>query len=528
MAKIFGIDLGTTYSCIAYVDEYGKAVVVNNQDSSPVTPSVVAFEDGGNASVGQAAKEMLNSDPMNVCSTIKRQIGKRDFTFNAYGQDYSPEAISALILKKLAQDAGEVLGEEVKNVVITCPAYFGLDERDATQKAGEIAGLNVLGILNEPTAAAISYGLQVDTPQTVMVYDLGGGTFDVTIIQVSGGSIQVVATGGDHMLGGKDWDESIRDFVINQYVTATGENADDIYGDLEIMGDLELKAETAKKNLSQREKTIIKLNGEKVELTRDEFDQRTSGLLESTIAKTRETLDEAAKKGITQIDKILLVGGSTRMLQVEARLKQEFPTIPIEFCDPDQSVAKGAALYGINKALYDSETHIEPSADDKPGQMPQFSFAGGKKPEEVKIVNVISQSVAVRLFVGEFNELRIVNQIYKNTSVPCEQTLHAGTQSANQDSVFIEIFENGSPDEYVAEADCKELVSGELGPLPANLPAGAPIDVIFKIDDNGLLSIDAYDVTGGATKHLEVSLKNSLSQQEMEQEIEKVKGLSIQ
>lgn len=238
MAKVFGIDLGTTYSCIAFVNDYGKAEVVNNQDSSPITPSVVAFEEGGNVSVGNAAKETLKSDPDNVCTTIKRQMGKRDYTFNAFGNEYTPEAISALILQKVTNDASQILGEEVKNVVITCPAYFGLSEREATKNAGEIARLNVLGILNEPTAAAISYGMQVDTPQTVMVYDLGGGTFDVTVIKVENGTIQVVATGGDHMLGGKDWDNTIREYVVNTYCEQTGESSDSIYDDNETMGDL--------------------------------------------------------------------------------------------------------------------------------------------------------------------------------------------------------------------------------------------------------------------------------------------------
>lgn len=529
MSKIFGIDLGTTYSCIAYVNEYGVAEVVNNQDSSPVTPSVVAFEEGGAVSVGSAAKETLNSDPDNVCSTIKRQMGKRDYMFNAFGKEYSPEAISSLILKKLTKDAGEVLGEEVKNVVITCPAYFGLDERDATKKAGEIAGLNVLGILNEPTAAAISYGMQVDNPQTVMVYDLGGGTFDVTIIKVGNGKIQVVATGGDHMMGGKDWDDAIREYAINTYCEQTGESSDSIYDDSEIMGDLELKAETAKKQLTQKEKAIIKLNGEKIEITRDLFNDKTKDQLESTITKTHETMEDAAKKGVTEYDKILLVGGSTRMLQVMDRLKQEFPNTPIEFCDPDQSVAKGAAIYGINMAAFsqsEGESKISEEEKAEIKKNPVF-FGDGKQPKPIDVENVISQSIAVKLICEDGKE-HIVNQIFKNTEIPCVHELHAGTQQANQTTVKIEIFENASNDEYVEEELCKPLVDGELGPLPENLPAHAPIDVVFKIDENGLLSIDAEHKPSGATKHLEVNLQNALTQKELEEEKEKVSGLSMQ
>ena len=348
--KVFGIDLGTTYSCISFVDEFGKPVVVPNQDSSPVTPSVVAFEEGGNVSVGQTAKETLNTDPANVCSAIKRQMGKRDYTFTAFGQDYSPEAISAMILSKLAKDAGEVLGEEVKDVVITCPAYFGMDEREATKQAGIIAGLNVLAIINEPTAAVISYGLSLDIPQSVMVYDLGGGTFDVTIIQVANGEIRVVATGGDHQLGGKDWDDAIREFVIGKYAEMTGESSDSIYDDMEVMGDLELRAETAKKQLTQKNSAVIRLNGQKIEITKEEFDQLTTHLLEMTIELMRQTIDVAAAKGVTTIDRILFVGGSTFMPQVRERLRIEFPNIPFECCDPNQVVAKGAAIYGYNLA----------------------------------------------------------------------------------------------------------------------------------------------------------------------------------
>ena len=457
-------------------------------------------------------------------------MGKRDYMFNAFGKEYSPEAISSLILQKLTKDASEVLGEEVKDVVITCPAYFGLDERDATKKAGEIAGLNVLGILNEPTAAAISYGMQVENPQTVMVYDLGGGTFDVTIIKVENGKIQVVATGGDHMMGGKDWDDAIREYTINTYCQQTGESSDSVYDDSETMGDLELKAETAKKQLTQKEKAIIKLNGEKIEISRELFDEKTRDQLESTITKTRETMEDAAKKGVTGYDKILLVGGSTRMPQVMERLKQEFPDTPIEFCDPDQSVAKGAAIYGINMAAFnqtEGETNISEEEQEEIKNNPIFKFGSGSQAKPLTIVNVISQSIAVRLYCQD-DQLHIVNQIYKNTEIPCRYELNAGTQVANQTSVNIEIFENASNDEYVEEELCKPLVDGELGPLPENLPAGAPIDVVFKIDENGLLSIDAEHKPSGATKHLEVNLQNALTQKELEEEIKKVSGLRIQ
>ena len=535
MAKIFGIDLGTTYSCIAYVNDYGKPEVVNNQESSPVTPSVVAFEEGGNYSVGDSAKNTLSTEPEHVCSVVKRQMGRRDYSFDAFDKSYTPEAVSSFILKKLANDASEIIGEEVKNVVITCPAYFGLDERKATEQAGVIAGLNVLGVLNEPTAAAISYGLQVNTPQTIMVYDLGGGTFDVTILKVANGVIEVVATGGDHQLGGKDWDNTIREYVISEYCKETGQSSDELYDDLEIMGDLELRCETAKKTLTTKEKAVIKLNGKKIEISRDAFEQQTKILLDGTINMTRLTLGKAEKKGCTVIDKILMVGGSTRMPQVEARLHEEFPNLPIEFCDPDQSVAKGAAIYGMNIAAFPQaeETGEETSPLTKKEQAelqknPIFTLGGnGDQKGPIKIVNVISQSIAVRLICAD-NVSRIVNQIYKNTAIPLRYELHAGTNVANQTSVLVEIFENASDEEYVEESNCKPLVEGELGPLPQGLPAYEPIDIVFNIDQNGLLSIDVEHKPSNAKRHMDIKLGNMLSQEEIEEEFKKINALKMQ
>ena len=332
------------------------------------------------------------------------------------------------------------------------------------------------------------------------------------------------------MMGGKDWDDAIREYTINTYCEQTGESSDSIYDDSEAMGDLELKAETAKKQLTQKEKAIIKLNGEKIEISRELFDEKTHDHLESTITKTRETMADAAKKGVTAYDKILLVGGSTRMPQVMERLKQEFPNTPIEFCDPDQSVAKGAAIYGINMAAFNQsgcEIKIPEEEKEEIKNNPIFKFGSASQAQPLTIVNVISQSIAVRLYCQD-DQLHIVNQIYKNTEIPCQYELNAGTQVANQTSVNIEIFENASNDEYVEEELCKPLVDGELGPLPENLPAGAPIDVIFKIDENGLLSIDAEHKPSGATKHLEVNLQNALTQKELEEEKKKVSGLRIQ
>lgn len=539
MGKIFGIDLGTTYSCIAYVDEYGKPVTVPNLENSPVTPSVVFFEPGGNVSVGDVAKQALESDPDLVCSTIKRQMGNPDYVFTANGAEYKPETVSSLILKKLAKDAGEKLGEEVKDVVITCPAYFGLDEREATKNAGIIAGLNVLSIINEPTAAAISYGLRAEEAQTVMVYDLGGGTFDVTIIKVDSGVIEVVATGGDHNLGGKDWDAEIQKIAIDQYVQQTGGSEDDIYDDTLLLGDLELKSEQAKKQLSQREKTSFRLNGAKIEISVEQFENNTAGLLQSSVDKTKDTMKEAAAKGVTHYDKILLVGGSTFMPQVKKRLEQEFAGIPIEFCDPNESVARGAAVFGQNLEVYQKATEIAEkegkTVEDVIEEVIQspntagFHLPPGQKP--LVVHNVVSKSYALQMLDQDRN-LKLFNFIFKNSSIPLEVAISASTVEANQTSVLLSVYENDYPKgatdgDIVKDEDAKLLISDELKPLPDNLPANAPIDVVLKIDEQGLLSVDAKDVTGGRTVHMEVKLQSVMSAEELNTAKSQVQALKL-
>lgn len=535
MSKIFGIDLGTTYSCIAYVDEYGKPVTVPNMENSPVTPSVVFFESPDSISVGEVAKQALQSDPGLVCSTIKRQMGSKDYAFMANGKEYRPEQVSSFILGKLAKDASEKLGEEVKDVVITCPAYFGIEERNATRTAGEIAGLNVLSIINEPTAAAISYGLKTDEAQTVMVYDLGGGTFDVTVIKVADGVIDVIATGGDHHLGGKDWDNELTNLAINQYTEQTGGSADDIYDDELAMGDLEVKCETAKKQLSSRENTSFRLNGAKIEVSRELFNTITSSLLGSTIDKTCETMKEAERKGVTRYDKILLVGGSTFMPQVRERLEKEFVGTPIEYCDPNEAVARGAAIYGQNldayeRALKKAEETGQTVEEVIKNNTHEFMLPGGTKPTVVH--NVISKSIAIDFWDEETKQAKFYNVIFKNTRVPLEKKMDCSTVEANQTSVQVNVAENNHPEgdkpkNEVPREDCTILVSGELGPLPDNLPAQAPLEIILKIDEEGLLAIDTRDCTGGKTMHMEVVLTNMMTEEEKQEAINEFKGMKI-
>ena len=344
---IFGIDLGTTYSCIAYVDEYGKAVVVTNKEYKLTTPSVVLF-DGGNRVVGDEAKNTAILYPDRVVEMVKRHMGEDGWSYYYEGKDYSAEEISSYILRKLASDAEEKLGMTVKDVVITCPAYFGIKEREATAQAGSIAGLNVCEVINEPTAAAITYGLQNEQDQVVLVYNLGGGTFDVTVIKIKAGAITVVATGGDHQLGGRDWDEAIVNYLSQEWQSQTG-SAEEPISSPETLQELWQKAEMAKYALTTRQETKVSVShagiAAGVNITREKFEELTAHLLDRTMMFVRFTMDEARSKGYSQINQILLVGGSTKMPQVAQRLEQEFG-LPYKSFEPDEAVAKGAAIYG--------------------------------------------------------------------------------------------------------------------------------------------------------------------------------------
>ncbi|MDM8539143.1 Hsp70 family protein, partial [Desulfobacterales bacterium HSG17] len=355
--RIFGIDLGTTYSSIACVDEYGKTVVVPNAENQRVTPSVVFF-DGDNIVVGDVAKESAKLYPNDVVSFVKRSMGEPNFLFEHNSNSYRAEEISSFIIRKIVQDAEKNIGiSGTKDIVITCPAYFGINEREATRRAGEIAGFNVRQIINEPTAAAIAFGSMESTEErVVLVYDLGGGTFDITMIDIKpNASIEVICTGGDHNLGGKDWDDRIVAHLVQEFQTAVGSD-EDILEDPDTCQDLQLSAEKAKKVLSQREQTpvLITHGGERVKITleRKTFVKVTRDLLERTISLTHEMLEEAGKKGYDHFDEIILVGGSTRMPQVTTRIKEEFEIDPQLF-DPDEAVAKGAAIYGWKLFLQD-------------------------------------------------------------------------------------------------------------------------------------------------------------------------------
>jgi len=298
--RVYGIDLGTTYSCISHVDEHGKPVVLANAEGEMTTPSVVYFESPDNIVVGQSAKEVVSIHPDLCVSTVKRAMGDPHWERSFHGQVYKPQDVSSFILRKVVGDAANLVGEKIEDVVITCPAYFGVNEKEATKQAGILAGLNVLYVIPEPTAAALAYGIEQDQDQVILVYDLGGGTFDITLIEIKTGQITVICTGGDHQLGGKDWDDAIVSYFTEKFAESTGTPADALLEDQETYQELLNAAERCKKTLSTRQSVTeaVRFGGErvKVDLTRETFDQITAPLLERTLSMTDQELAKAPRR----------------------------------------------------------------------------------------------------------------------------------------------------------------------------------------------------------------------------------------
>jgi molecular chaperone DnaK len=550
LKRVYGIDLGTTYSAIAYVDEHGKPVIVPNQESERITPSVVLF-DGDNIIVGNTAKESAKVEPHRVVSRVKQHMGDPNYVFEHDGQVFSPEDISSFVLRKVVGDAELALGEEkITDVVITCPAYFGTPEREATANAGRLAGLNVRAILNEPTAAAIAYGLEQGDDQTVLVYDLGGGTFDITMIEIKDRLIRVICTGGDHRLGGTLWDEAIVMFLADQFRAQTGLDADPM-DDPEVLNDLFLQAERGKKTLTQRDKAPFRVThaGQqaRVELERSKFDEITKHLLDRTVELTREMLADAKAKGYESFDKIILVGGATRMPQVRERIVAEFALEPESF-DPDESVAKGAALFGLKESLEDSVREIlapEGAAADSPATEVSLEAASQEQVAEAldrierqlgftltgpvrelvntKIVNVLSKSLGV-VARDEKNKDVVVYLLPRNGEVPMEYSSDFGTDTANQAGVDIRVMagERDSPEPL----DCKDVGTATLN-LPPSLPARSPIRVKFAINRDGRLVVTATDLTGGASIDVEFETEAVMNAEEVAERSSALRLLNV-
>jgi molecular chaperone DnaK (HSP70) len=552
--QIYGIDLGTTYSCIAYVDEYGKPLVVPNADNDLTTPSVVYFESGTNIVVGGTAKEVAEMYPSQVVSTVKRVMGDSDWIFEHEGQSYTPQDISSYILRNVVQDAEANTGHQIKDVVITVPAYFGVNQKEATKQAGELAGLNVLYVIPEPTAAAISYGMEQEENQVIMVYDLGGGTFDITVIEIKENAITVICTGGDHQLGGRNWDEAAAGYFAQCFADETGTAAEELTDDPETWQELLNAAERCKKNLSTRSTVIERVSHEgeriKVELSRDKFDEITSSLMERTLSMTESLVQTAADKGYARIDKLLLVGGSSYMPQVKEGLEEKF-SFEMRLFDPNQSVAKGAALFGYKcyldeqiKIVLAEETGQDvhavdlesvkkndlESAQEKVAQAHGVALPGLKKLTETTITNVTSKSFGIVVVINEDGEEGVKNLIMLNDVVPTSITQVFPTFGDHQEGVTLRCIENtelsGIDDPPLPLDPLQEIGKAELT-FAHPLPKDSPVEITFTMAPDGLLSIHGKDLTTSAEIIAEFQTESILSQEEMEERKQRNRSITV-
>ena len=489
MGKIIGIDLGTTNSCVA-VMEGGKPVVIANTEGMRTTPSVVGFLKTGERVVGEPAKRQAVTNADKTISSIKRHMGT-DYRVEIDGKKYSPEEISAMILQKLKSDAEGYLGEKVTEAVITVPAYFSDAQRQATKDAGKIAGLDVKRIINEPTAAALSYGLDNEQEQKIMVYDLGGGTFDVSIIEIGEGVIEVLATAGDNKLGGDDFDNAVTQYMLDEFKKAEGI---DLSGDKMAMQRLKEAAEKAKKELSSAITTNINLpfitanqDGPKhfdMNLTRAKFDELTAGLVDRTKIPVQTALEDA---GLTaaDLDKVLLVGGSTRIIAVQEEVKRFTGKEPFKGINPDECVAIGACIQG--------------------GKLAGDAGAG-----EILLLDVTPLTLSIETMGGIATHL-----IERNTTIPTKKSQIFSTAQDNQDAVDINVVQG----ERQFAKDNKSLGRFRLdGIAPAR--RGVPqIEVSFDIDANGIVNVSAKDLGTGREQHITITSGTSLSDDDIERAV---------
>ena len=484
MSKIIGIDLGTTNSCVAIM-EGGNVTIIPNSEGARTTPSVVNIKDNGEVVVGEIAKRQAVTNPTSTVSSIKTHMGS-DYKVEIFGKKYTPQEISAKILQKLKKDAEAYLGEEVKEAVITVPAYFTDSQRQATKDAGTIAGLDVKRIINEPTAAALAYGLEKKKEEKVLVFDLGGGTFDVSVLEISDGVIEVISTAGNNHLGGDDFDNEIINWLVTEFKKETGL---DLSNDKMAYQRLKDAAEKAKKELSTLMETSISLpfitmdaTGPKhleMKLTRAKFDDLTKHLVEATQGPTKTALKDA-NLDTKDIDEILLVGGSTRIPAVQEWVENFFGKKPNKGINPDEVVAAGAAIQG-------------------------GVLMGDVK--DVLLLDVTPLSLGIETAGGVFTKM-----IDKNTTIPVKKSQVYSTYSDNQTAVTINVLQG----ERSRAADNHSLGTFNLEGIPA-APRGVPqIEVTFDIDANGIVHVSAKDLGTGKENKVTISGSSNLSKEEIE------------